>query len=63
MVVGQRVALGRVHAYRTVTIAVSEATLAIEFDDGETRVVRRSTIQAVRSIKAQRPWTATPSVS
>jgi hypothetical protein len=63
MVVGQKVALGRVHAYRTVTIAVSEATLAIELDDGETRVVRRTTTQAVRSIKAQRPWTATPSVS
>jgi len=63
MVVGQKVALGRVHAYRTVTIAVSEATLAIELDDGETRVVRRTTTHAVRSIKAQRPWTATPSVS
>jgi hypothetical protein len=37
MVVGQKVALGRVHAYRTVTIAVSETTLAIELDDGETR--------------------------
>jgi transposase InsO family protein len=63
MVVGQKVALGRVHAYRTVTIAVSETTLAIELDDGETRVVRRTTTHAVRSIKAQRPWTATPSVS
>jgi hypothetical protein len=39
MVVGQKVALGRVHAYRTVTIAVSETTLAIELDDGETRLV------------------------
>jgi hypothetical protein len=39
MVVGQKVALGRVHAYRTVTIAVSETTLAIELDDGDTRVV------------------------
>jgi hypothetical protein len=63
MVVGQKVALGRVHAYRTVTIAVSETTLAIELDDGETRIVRRTTSQTIRSIKAQRPWTATPSVS
>jgi hypothetical protein len=61
MVVGQKVALGRVHAYRTVTIAVSETTLAIEVDDGETRVVRRTTTLAVRNIKANRPWTV-PSV-
>ena len=60
MVVGQKVALGRVHAYRTVTIAVSENTLAIELDDGETRVVRRTTTLAVRNIKANRPWTVPP---
>jgi hypothetical protein len=46
MVVGQKVALGRIHAYRTVTIAVSETTLAIELDDGETLVLRRTTTQA-----------------
>jgi hypothetical protein len=51
MVVGQKVALGRLHAYRTVTIAVSETTLAIELDGGETRLVRRTTAQAV-------PWEA-----
>jgi transposase InsO family protein len=62
MVVGQKVALGRVHAYRTVTIAVSETTLAIELDDGEVRVVRRTTTLPVRNIKANRPWTV-PSVS
>lgn len=62
MVVGQKVALGRVHAYRTVTIAVSDTTLAIELDDGETRIVRRTTTLAVRNIKANRPWT-TPSPS
>ena len=55
MVVGQKVALGRVHAHRTVTIAVSETTLAIELDDGETRVVRRTTTLPVRNIKANRP--------
>jgi transposase InsO family protein len=62
MVVGQKVALGRVHAYRTVTIAVSETTLAIELDDGEVHVVRRTTTLPVRNIKANRPWTV-PSVS
>lgn len=55
MVTGQKVALGRVHAERTVTIHVAEATLAIELDDGETRIVRRTTTRPVRSIKADRP--------
>jgi hypothetical protein len=59
MVVGQNVALSRVHAHRTVTIAVSQTTPAIELDDGETRVVRTTTL-AVRNIN--RPWTV-PSVS
>ena len=62
MVVGQKIALGRIHKYQTVTIWVSETTLAIELDDGETRVVRRTTTQPVRNIKADRPRTA-PSVS
>ena len=62
MVCGQKVALGRVHSHQTVTIHVAETTLAIELDDGETRVVRRTTTQPVRNIKADRPWTA-PSVS
>ena len=59
MVVGQKVALGRFHAYRTVTIAVSETTLTIELDDGGTRVVRRTTTLPIRNIKADRPRTAT----
>ena len=62
MVCGQNVALGRAHKHQTVTIAVSETTLAIELDDGETRVVRRTTTQPVRNIKADRPRTV-PSVS
>jgi hypothetical protein len=62
MVVGQKVALGRVHAYRTLTIAVSESTLAIELDDGETRIVRRTTSQAISNTEANRPRTV-PSVS
>jgi hypothetical protein len=55
MVVGQKIALGRVHAHKTVTISVSETTLAIELDDGEPRVVRRTTDQPVRGRKVQRP--------
>ena len=33
--------------------------LAIEFADGDSRVIRRTTTQPVRSIKGQRPRTAT----
>jgi hypothetical protein len=41
----QKIALGRAHRHQTVTIHVSETTLAIEVD-GETRVVRRTTTPA-----------------
>jgi transposase InsO family protein len=58
----QKIALGRAHAGQTITIAVSDTTLAIELDDAETRVVRRTTTNPVRNIKADRPWTV-PSVS
>jgi transposase InsO family protein len=51
----QKVALGRIHARQTVTVIVSETTLTIELDDGESRVVRRITTTAVRNIKANRP--------
>lgn len=61
-VCSQRVALGRVHRHQTVTIQVSETTLAIELDDGETRVVRRTTTLPVRNINADRPRTV-PSIS
>ena len=54
MVVGQKVALGRVHARAIVTVHVSDTTLTIELPD-DTRVVRRTTTQPVRSIKAARP--------
>jgi hypothetical protein len=67
MVAGQQVALGCGHAGRTVTVHVSETTLAIEVDaehgDLDTKVVRRTTEQAVRSIKGQRPRIADTSVS
>ena len=58
VVCGQKISLGRAHAGQTVAIAVSDTTLAIELDDAETRVVRRTTTTPVRNIKADRPWAA-----
>jgi hypothetical protein len=63
MVAGQKVALGRQFKHHTVTVHVSETTLAIELPDQDTRVVRRTTDHAVRSIKGQRPRTADTSIS
>jgi len=60
MVVGQKIALGRIHKHQTVSVLVSDTTLTVELDDGDTRVIRRTTTQPVRSIKGQRPRTATP---
>ena len=51
----QTVALGRVHAGRMVSVHVSEHTLAIELDDGETRTIRRTTDRPVFAIKGSRP--------
>jgi hypothetical protein len=61
VVCGQKIALGRTHAGQTLTVAVSDTTLAIELDDAETRVVCRATTTPVHNIKADRPWTV-PSV-
>jgi hypothetical protein len=33
-------------------VVVSDTTLAVEFDDGDKRVIRRTTTQPVRSVKA-----------
>lgn len=55
MVAGQKIALGRIHAGQIVTAHVAEATIAIDLDDHDTRVIRRTTTQPVRSIKAHRP--------
>ena len=55
MVCGQQVTLGRTHAGQTVTVHVSDTTLAVELDDGEPRIFRRTTTTAVRNIKAVRP--------
>jgi hypothetical protein len=57
VVCGQKIALGRSHARQTLTVAVRDATLAIELDDAETNVVRRTTGTPARNIKADRPWT------
>lgn len=58
----QKVALGRTHQHQTVTVHVSDTTLAVEFDDGETRIIRRTTTIPVRNIKADRPRSATTQV-
>ena len=63
MVAGQKVAIGRQFKHHTVVVHVSDTTLAIELPDGDTRVVRRTTDKAVRSIRGQRPRTADTSVS
>jgi hypothetical protein len=58
-VAGQKVALGRVYVGKTVTLLASDTTLAVPFEDGDVRVIGRTTDQPIRSIKEQRPRTAT----
>jgi hypothetical protein len=58
MVAGQKIALGRSCAGQTVTVLATDTTLTVEFSDGETRAIGRTTTQPVRSIKGQRPRTA-----
>jgi transposase InsO family protein len=55
MLCGQKVALGRTYRHQTLTIHVTETTFAVDLDDGETRVVRRTTTTPIRNIKANRP--------
>jgi transposase InsO family protein len=52
MVAGQKIALGRIHAGQTVTVHVAAETITIDLDDQDSRTVRRTTTQPVRSIKA-----------
>jgi hypothetical protein len=59
MVAGQTVALGRVHAGKTVTINVTEDSLAVECDDGM-RTIRRTNQHRLRDVKANRPRTTQP---
>jgi hypothetical protein len=54
MVVGQKIALGRGQAGKTVTIEVTDTDLVIACDDGP-RTVRHSNQQPIRNVKAGRP--------
>jgi transposase InsO family protein len=54
MVVGQKIALGRIHARKMVSVRVSPGTLTIEIGADDIRTVRRTTDQPIRNLKAQR---------
>jgi hypothetical protein len=54
VVAWQKVPLGRHHAGKTVTVAVTDTLLTIDVD-GDQQTVRRATDRPVRWIKAQRP--------
>jgi hypothetical protein len=56
---GQRVGLGRAYARRTLFVTVSESTLAVQLDDGDFHVVRRTNAKAVTTMKARPPRTVT----
>jgi hypothetical protein len=43
VVAGQNVAVGRLHQHRTVRVTVSDTTLAMDLDDRDVKVVRRTT--------------------
>jgi hypothetical protein len=55
MVVGQKITPGRIHAGKAVTVHVAHDTMTIDLSGDDTRTVRRTTTQAVRSTKAHRP--------
>jgi len=55
MIAGQKIALGRIHAARIVTVHVTAEVITIDLGGADTRTVRRTTTQPVRSIKAQHP--------
>jgi transposase InsO family protein len=54
MVVGQKIALGRIHARKTVSVRVAADTVTIEIGADDIRTIRRTTDQPVRNLKAQR---------
>jgi transposase InsO family protein len=54
MVVGQKVALGRIHARQLVSVRVTAGTLIIETGTDDIRTVPRTTNQPIRNLKAQR---------
>ena len=53
MIAGQKIALGRIHAGQVVTVHIADETITIDLGGDDTRTVRRTTTQPVRSIKAQ----------
>ena len=53
MVAGQKIALGRIHARQIITVHVAAEVMTIDLGGDDTRTVRRTTTQPVRSIKAQ----------
>ena len=55
MIAGQKIAPGRIHAGRVVTVHVAEHTITTDPGGDDIRTVRRTTTQPVRSIKAHRP--------
>jgi len=59
LVAGQKIALGRLHRHRTLTVTISDTTIAVDLEDGDVKVVRRTNSQPIRSIKGQRPRIAT----
>ena len=54
MVVGQKIALGRIHARKPVSVRVSPGALTIEIGADDIRTVQRTTGQPVRNLRAQR---------
>jgi len=52
MIAGQKIALGRTHARRIVTVHVAADMITIDLAGDDTLIVRRTTTQPVRSIKA-----------
>jgi hypothetical protein len=54
MVVGQKIALGRIHARQVVTIHVAAQTITVDLGE-DTRTIRRTTNQTVRTVKVQQP--------
>jgi hypothetical protein len=59
MLVGQKIALGRVHVGQVVTVHVADDTMTIDLGGDDTRTIRRTTTHPVRSIKAHRPRSTT----
>jgi hypothetical protein len=55
MVAGQKIALGRIHAGQVVTVHIAAEAVTIHLGGEDTRTVRRTTTQPVRSVKAHRP--------